>query len=309
MLYVDFSDAVMKIDTPERAKSVLGNGKFQKLFHEQSYGKVTFEFKHIDGWRRLSKSYKKYSSKTTDSHRELFVEIFGLYPKVDFLAYDYIMVNMPRIGNTAFGERDDLAIPYRGKKINVALNISSGSPYVLAHETGHLMGLPDLYSYGNAKGPKNPVGPWDIMSSAGKASGFLGWQRHKLNWLDADRKTYVVSGKYRFKLMPLNASSGISMITVPVDDPVKPSKVFVVEVSQPIRNQDDVQDTVGVLVYSVDAKIASGQNSVVVYPKTDPLNAPFQPGDQFEHKDAPLKVKVLKRNEDGRSYIVEVEVK
>jgi M6 family metalloprotease-like protein len=309
MLYVDFSDAVMKIDTPERAKSVLGNGKFQELFHEQSYGKVTFEFKHIDGWRRLSKSYKKYSSKTTDAHRELFVEIFGLYPKVDFLAYDYIMVNMPRIGNTAFGERDDIAIPYRGKKINVALNISSGSPYVLAHETGHLMGLPDLYSYGNAKGPKNPVGAWDIMSSAGKASGFLGWQRHKLNWLDADRKTYIVSGKYRFKLMPLNASSGVSMITVPVDDPVKPSKVFVVEVSQPIRNKGEVQDSVGVLVYSVDAKIASGQNSVVVYPKTDPLNAPFQPGDQFEHKDAPLKMKVLKKNEDGRSYIVEVEVK
>ena len=99
------------------------------------------------------------------------------------------------------------------------------------------------------------------------------------------------------------------MITIPVDDPVKPSKVFVVEVSQPIRNKGEVQDSVGVLVYSVDAKIASGQNSVVVYPKTDPLNAPFQPGDQFEHKDAPLKMKVLKKNEDGRSYIVEVEVK
>ncbi|MGY8771424.1 MAG: immune inhibitor A domain-containing protein [Pirellulales bacterium] len=309
MLYVDFSDAVMKIDTPERAKSVLGKGKFQELFREQSYGKVTFEIDHIDGWRRLTKSCKKYSSKTTDAHRELFVEIFRLYPKVDFLAYDYIMVNMPRIGNTAFGERDSIAIPYKGKKINVALNISSGSPYVLAHETGHLMGLPDLYSYGDAKGPKNPKGAWDIMSSAGRASGFLGWHRHKLKWLDADRKTYVVSGKHRFKLMRLNASSGISMITVPVDDPAKPSKVFVVEVSQPIRHKGEVQDSVGVLVYSVDGKLASGQNSVVVYPKTDPVNAPFQPGDRFEHKDASLSMKVLKKNEDGRSYIIEVEVK
>ncbi|MDX1564465.1 MAG: hypothetical protein R3236_03615, partial [Phycisphaeraceae bacterium] len=138
MLYCDFSDAVMKIDTKERAKSVLGDGKFQKLFHEQSYGKLNFEIEHVHGWRRLSKPSKQYSSKTTDSHRALFVEIFGLYPKVDFLSYDYIMVNMPRIGNTAFGERDDIAIPYKGKKINVALNISSGSPYVLAHETAHL---------------------------------------------------------------------------------------------------------------------------------------------------------------------------
>ncbi|MFT5524646.1 MAG: hypothetical protein ACI9HK_002608, partial [Pirellulaceae bacterium] len=215
-----------------------------------------------------------------------------------------------RIGNTAFGERDEIAIPYQGKKINVALNISSGSPYVLAHETGHLMGLPDLYTYGRADGQKNPAGVWDIMSSAGQASGFLGWHRHKLNWLDADRKTYVVSGTHRFKLMPLNASSGISMITIPVDDPVAPSKLFVVEISQPIQKQssDKDQDSVGVLVYSVDAKLASGQNSVVVYPKTDPLNAPFQAGDGFEHKDAPVKIKVLKKNEDG-SYSIEVEVK
>ena len=308
MMYVDFSDSVMKIETPERAKIVLGNGKFQKLFREQSYGKLTFDIKHIDGWRRLSKSHKEYSSKTTESHRDLFVEIFSLYPKVDFLAYDYIMVNMPRIGNTAFGEREDKAIPYKGKRINVALNISSGSPYVLAHETGHLMGLPDLYSYGGVS-PKNPTGVWDIMSSAGRASGFLGWHRHKLNWLDADRKTYVASGKHRFKLMPLNATAGVSMITIPADDPVKPSKVFVIEVSQPLQNKGADQDSVGVLVYSVDGKLASGQNSVVVYSKSDTLNAPFQPGDQFEHKDAPMKVKVLKKNEDGRSYIIEVEVK
>ena len=113
MLYADFSDAVMKVDTKERANGVLGNGLFQKLFHEQSYGKMTVDVEHVHGWRRLSKSASKYSSRTTESHRELFVEIFDLYPNINFLEYDYIMVNMPRIGNTAFGERDELAIPYR----------------------------------------------------------------------------------------------------------------------------------------------------------------------------------------------------
>ena len=103
MLYADFSDAVMKVDTKERANGVLGNGLFQKLFYEQSYGKMTVDVKHVHGWRRLSKSADKYSSRTTESHRELFVEIFDLYPKINFLDYDYIMVNMPRIGNTAFG--------------------------------------------------------------------------------------------------------------------------------------------------------------------------------------------------------------
>ena len=310
MLYVDFPDAEMENDTKEREKKVLGEGKFQEIFKMNSYGKVSFEIEQVHGWRRLPKSHKGYSSKETETHRDLFVEIFSLYPKVDFLAYDHIMVNMPRIGNTAFGERAEIAIPYKDKKITVALNISSASPYVLAHETAHCMGLPDLYSYGEAKGPKNPTGPWDIMSAAGRASGFLGWHRHKLQWLDADRKTYAVKGKNQFDLMPLNAKSGLSMIAIPTDDPAKPSKVFVIELAQPYRVLKDKPGTAtGVLVYSVDAKLASGQNQVVVYPKGDGdlMHAPFQEGHLFEHKDAPLSVKVLKKNADG-SFRIEVDV-
>jgi M6 family metalloprotease-like protein len=180
MLYVDFPDAEMKETSQVRMKKVLGAGKFQEIFAEQSYGKVTFDIQHVHGWRRLPKSHKEYSSKTTESHRALFVEIFTLYPEINFLEYEYIMANMPRIGNTAFGERAKIAIPYKGAKIKVALNISSASPYVLAHETGHLMGLPDIYTYGSIKGLRNPAGPWDIMSSAQKATGFIGWHRHKL---------------------------------------------------------------------------------------------------------------------------------
>ncbi len=192
MVYLDFSDMKMSVDTQERGRKVLGERGFEELFIKQSYGKLSFTIEHIHGWRRLSKEVANYSSKTTDSHRALFVEIFKTYPDTDFREYDYIVANMPRIGNTAFGERDDIAIPYRGEKLNVAMNISSPSHFVLAHEVGHLMGLPDLYTYGGVKGPKNPTGPWDIMSSAGQSTGFLGWHRHKLKWLDADRKAYLV---------------------------------------------------------------------------------------------------------------------
>ena len=125
MLYLDFPDMEMNIDTKERARAVLGDGKFEELFAQQSYGKLSLGIKHVHGWRRLSKPVGQYSSKTTESHRDLFVEIFKTYPEIDFREFDYIVANMPRIGNTAFGERDDLAIPYRGGKIKVALNLSS----------------------------------------------------------------------------------------------------------------------------------------------------------------------------------------
>jgi hypothetical protein len=177
MLYLDFPDREMTIATKERGEQVLGGTGFEELFQEQSYGKLSFRIEHVHGWRRLSKKVGEYSSKTTEAHRDLFVEIFKTYPEIDFRKYDYAVANMPGIGNTAFGERDDVAIPYRGGKINVALNISSASFYVLAHETAHCMGLPDIYTYEGVEGPKNPTGPWDIMSSAGSSTGFLGWHR------------------------------------------------------------------------------------------------------------------------------------
>jgi hypothetical protein len=309
MLYLDFPDMEMSIGTKERGREVLGDGRFEELFKGQSYGKLSFGIEHVHGWRRLSKKVGQYSSATTESHRELFVEIFKTYPEIDFREYDYIVANMPRIGNTAFGERDDLAIPYRGGKIKVVLNLSSPTPIVLAHETAHLMGLPDLYTYGGVAGPKNPTGPWDIMSEAGNSTGFLGWHRHKLKWLDAERKAYLVKNAQALELTPLSGSSGLSMIVVPVGDPARPGKVFVIEVAQSIRPREGVTSKAGgVLVYSVDATLATGQNPVVVYPRAGLNEAAFHAGDSFDHQDAPFRLQVLKHLAGDR-YSLDIELK
>lgn len=309
MLYLDFPDREMSIDTKERGQQVLGGSGFEELFQQQSHGKLDFNIKHVHGWRRLSKKIGEYSSKTTEAHRDLFVEIFKTYPAIDFRDYDYVVANMPGIGNTAFGERDDLAIPYRGGKINVALNISSPSFYVLAHEAAHCMGLPDLYTYEGVEVPKNPAGPWDIMSSTGRSTGFLGWHHHKLKWLDADRKAYLTKSSSSLELTPLSDSTGVSLVVVPADDPARPSKVFVIEVAQPIRLKDGTKiKEGGVLVYSVDATLATGRNPIVVYPRLDLEQAAYHAGDSFEHEDAPFRMKVLKRHSGG-SYSLDIRIK
>jgi len=308
MLYLDFPDREMGIATKERGRQVLGGDGFEELFKQQSHGKLSFRIEHVHGWRRLSKKVGQYSSKTTEAHRDLFVEIFKTYPEIDFREYDYVAANMPGIGNTAFGERDDLAIPYRGEKINVALNISSASFYVLAHEAAHCMGLPDLYTYGGVGGAKNPAGPWDIMSAAGRSTGFLGWHRHKLKWLDADRKAYLTKSNPSLELSPLSGSDGVSLIAVPADDPARPSKVFVIEVAQPIRLKDGTKTKEeGVLVYSVDATLATGQNPVVVYPLLDLDQAAYHAGDSFDYEDAPFRMKVLKRPAAG-GYRLDIRI-
>jgi hypothetical protein len=57
-------------------------------------------------------------------------------------------------------------------------------PAVLIHETGHVLGLPDLY---NVRRPGNGH-RWDIMSGSGGA-GLLAWHRWKLGWLAANEVT------------------------------------------------------------------------------------------------------------------------
>ncbi len=56
------------------------------------------------------------------------------------------------------------------------------------------------------------------MSLAGRSTGFLGWHRHKLKWLDADRKTYLTRSDSSLALTPLSASEGISLIVVPAGE-------------------------------------------------------------------------------------------
>ena len=91
------------------------------------------------------------------------------------------------------------------------------------------------------------------------------------------------------------------MIAIPVDDPARPSKVFVLEVAQARRLGDGKTASAGgVLVYTVDASLVSGHNPVVVYPKKTIDDAPFHPGDRFDHPDAPFVLDIIGgTSEDG----------
>ena len=173
------------------------------------------------------------------------------------------------------------------------------------------MGLPDVYTYGNRvpEGtPTNPFGPWDIMS--GNATGFMGWHRHKLDWLDDDRKTYLTQGTHTLALTPLSSDTGVSMIVVPApgEEANNPNKVYVIEVAQYLRPNKKMPMPRGVLVYTIDATKPTGFNPNVLYPREDKLHAAYHAGDSFNQDDAPLSLNVLKKNDDD-SYELEVVVK
>lgn len=59
----------------------------------------------------------------------------------------------------------------------------------IIHETGHILGLPDLYSYGEGINRGPGVGTFDMMDDdTGDQNGFFKWM---LGWIPADKITFV----------------------------------------------------------------------------------------------------------------------
>jgi hypothetical protein len=64
------------------------------------------------------------------------------------------------------------------------------------------------------------------------------------------------------------------MIVLPIDSPLKPSKVFVIELAQPVLGLPGniPRPANGVLVYTVDATVPDQNQPLVVLPKRAPAN-------------------------------------
>lgn len=73
---------------------------------------------------------------------------------------------------------------------------------VLAHETGHALGLPDLYDYdGGALG----AGPWDLMGTGGQnaphsPAHLSAWAKEQLGWVQVD---WIRPGQDSLRLPPI----------------------------------------------------------------------------------------------------------
>jgi M6 family metalloprotease-like protein len=321
LLFVDFPDAHAEKETPEDVFKILtGNGDMQKWLKEQSYGKFSFDFTLTKGWKRMPKNSNQYESRTTNGHRDYLEAAAALYDKVDFSKFKSIIVIPPRTsksgGSAAFASGGKGAIKIKDIRIPVGVTFGT-SIYrqrftLFVHEAFHTLGLPDLYS---TKTQKHTVGPWDLMCDIYHSKNFMGWHRHKLKWLDADRKHYVPDFKFKGTLTPLAAKKGISMLVLPLNDKKSPSKVAVIELAVPLWARDNTYHGSGVLIYTVDAKIGSGHDPVVLVPKGESKNgnkgtyfdAPWQVKDTVDVKELPFTVKIISTKD--KNYTIQISPK
>ncbi|KAF1810261.1 M6 metalloprotease [Eremomyces bilateralis CBS 781.70] len=133
---------------------------------------------------------------------------------------------------------------------------------VLNHETGHTMGLPDLYPMDSAGRPTEYyVGGWDLMGLiSGTSPDFFAWHKWKLGWIEDDQVACIgTKGTSSFTISPIERAEGIKAVAVRVSD----TKAIVMEV----RSKEGLSTdscTVGLLLYSVDTEAESGTGPVRV---------------------------------------------
>ncbi|CAM5681683.1 M6 family metalloprotease domain-containing protein OS=Streptomyces alboniger OX=132473 GN=CP975_12655 PE=4 SV=1 [Streptomyces alboniger] len=188
---------------------------------------------------------------------------------------------------------------------------------VLAHETGHVFDLPDLYHRPtDGKGDWDThVGDWDVMGSQfGLAPDLFGWHKWKLGWLEPRQVHCVTTGAERLTLEPLSAA--------PVPGALGGTRLAVVRTGRDTvlaleargrTGNDHATCTEGVLVYEVRNGTASGSGPVKVvdaHPKSESCwgdsvypqlaDAPVRAGESFSVPGEDVRVEVEARTAWGR---------
>ena len=272
-----------------------------------AFGKVRLRITPVDTWYRMSRpdfAYGMDRDVTFDEHVEYIAEAVALADDdVDFSAYDIVYIVTPRnalgISHSpgfidASDERilaDGIAVTH-GATFGQDLWAWGAFGYrVLAHETGHIFGLPDLYAFDSSSDINRYVGGWDLMGTlSNPAPDHFAWEKWKLGWLtDAQVVCVDGAGTRRIRLTAVERRGGTKLVVVPTG----PSAAYVIESRRAIGNDAGACST-GVLIYHVDSTVPTGFGPVRVVDAT--------PGDLSEPPCTDLDIATFGRGERPKTF-------
>ncbi|MDT0403896.1 M6 family metalloprotease domain-containing protein [Streptomyces edwardsiae] len=311
-----------------------------RFFQRASYGRFTLRPHPLRQWIRMPRPSTSYAIERdwTVAHRGAYLRdaLAAADPHVDFSRYDIVYFvadpDAPGVDSDAT-KVVNLDRPLRadGTDIRRVVTVFENHPpdrLVLAHETGHVFDLPDLYHRPvDGKGDWDThVGDWDLMGSQfALAPDLFGWHKWKLGWLDSRQVRCVQeTGPVRLTLEPLGAGPGIP-VTGAAGAPsfglgrgtklavvrTGPDSVLAFEARGPVGN-DRAACRQGVLVYRVSGGTRSGRGPIEVvdaHPHTEacwsdsvypPLaDAPVALGESFTVPGESVRVEVEDRTASG----------
>ncbi|MGW2742060.1 M6 family metalloprotease domain-containing protein [Streptomyces sp. NPDC001450] len=338
MIFLSFPDA-----TPRTTPAELTADHFpatSRFFEQASYGRFTLRPHPLDHWLRMPQSSVSYAMKrdwSADDRAAYLRDAFAAADKeVDFSRYDVVYFvadpDAPGVDSDATKVVNlDTPMHVDGTDVRRVVTVFERHPpdrLVLAHETGHVFDLPDLYHRPvDGKGDWDTyVGDWDLMGSQfGLSPDLFAWHKWKLGWLDPRQVVCVRgAGPTRLTLEPLAAGPGIpgqGTAGAPAFGLGHGPKLAVVrtgadsvlafEARGPAGN-DRAGCRQGVLVYRVRGGAESGGGPVEVvdaHPRSEacwensvypPLaDAPVSLGESFTVPEEGVKVEVEGRTASG----------
>ncbi|WP_405581961.1 M6 family metalloprotease domain-containing protein [Streptomyces sp. NBC_01190] len=322
MIFLSFPDA-----RPELTPAQVVADHFpatSDFFAEASYGKFRLHVHPETRWLTMPRPSTDYrisrdwgAAQRTDYLRDALATAD---PVVNFHGYDVVYLvadpDAPGVDSDAT-KVVNLASPYTvdGNPLRRLVTVFEHHPpdhNVLAHETGHVFDLPDLYyrpPAGSNADWDTHVGDWDLMGSQfGLAPEPFAWHKWKLGWLDRNQVGCVArTGITYYDLSPDEVAGGTKLIVVRTG----PDTVLAVEARTRSGNDRHLCRE-GVLVYRVRSDRESGDGPIdvldghpgssacaasSVYP---PLaDAPLGVGESYAVPDGTTQVTVTGHPSDG----------
>ncbi|MET9252271.1 M6 family metalloprotease domain-containing protein [Streptomyces sp. NPDC003717] len=340
MVFLSFPDS-----RPRTAPAELAADHFPattRFFRHASYGRFDLRPHPLHEWIPMPRPSTAYDIQRDwgPEHRAAYLRdaLAAADRHVDFSRYDLVYFvadpDAPGVDSDAT-KVVNLDTPLRadGTDIRRVVTVFENHPpdrLVLAHETGHVFDLPDLYHRpgdGDSNGDWDThVGDWDLMGSQfGLAPDLFAWHKWKLGWLDPRQVACVRgSGPTRLTLEPLGAGPGVvtaGAAGAPAFGLGQGTKLAVVrtgsdsvlafEARGPV-GEDAAACRAGVLVYRVSGDTESGSGPVQVidaHPGTEacaedsvypPLaDAPVGVGESFTVPGDGVRVEVEGRTASG----------
>ncbi|WP_215455685.1 M6 family metalloprotease domain-containing protein [Streptomyces sp. ATCC 21386] len=177
-----------------------------EFFERASYGKFALRSHPRREWLEMPQPSTAYAIRRdwNATHRAAYLRdaLATADPHVDFSRYDIVYFvadpHAPGVDSDAT-KVVNLQTPLKvdGTGLRRVVTVFERHPpdrLVLAHETGHVFDLPDLYHRpADGKGDWDThVGDWDLMGSQfALAPDLFAWHKWKLGWLEAHQVTCV----------------------------------------------------------------------------------------------------------------------
>jgi M6 family metalloprotease-like protein len=320
VLFADFSD-VEASQTPQDVFSLISPNA-EKFFADISYGRMCWTLEPHFTWLRLSQPSAHYAEaiRTGGGHQAFIQEAVTLADaEINFSAADSVAVMIPfeatAIGSgPTFGANAGQGYTADGKIFSNG--VTSGADLDdwaargagfrwLNHESGHTMGLPDLYADPSDEATRHRfVGGFSLMGLIdGNAPEYFAFERWQLGWLDDRQIVCIPSGGDTVTLTAIELAGGRKAVIVPRSE----SRAVVVESRRRLGYDANLVKP-GALVYVVDTSVPSGEGPLVIQPvlENDPRRdrSPLGVGESITVEG--VTITSLSDREDGDVVRVEV---